>query len=434
MIPKLSWTMALLFLLTGAVARADQYDFSIPEAESKPYHLGGRLELRYLHHYLDSDAARYKLNYYDSDPGSYTQEWRALTELRGDYRYGNLQANLLSHHEYAWIDGKKDWIHDLYEGNLAFTPSPSLTLEAGKKSILWGKGYAWNPAGFINRPKDPDDPEQNLEGRTILGADIIKSVAAWSFNNVGLTAYVLPVINDWANPELGQDGDTSYALKLYLLWRDTDFDFIYFDGPGQPRSFGFDFAKNLAENIEIHGELAFRKDAGRTVIDEAGTATMLEEGQLSYLLGLRYLNAVETTFIAEYYHNGAGYSRSELDDFFFYQESAYNQWLATGNTASMDRANQLTRPYYSQRNFGRNYFYLKIVQKEPFTILYFNPWLAAIVNLQDFSFNLQPGITWAPVTDFELGLRISIPIGSANTEFGEKQDAFRPELRVIFFF
>jgi hypothetical protein len=251
---------------------------------------------------------------------------------------------------------------------------------------------------------------------------------------IGNSGYALPVIEDWANPELGRDGDISYALKLYLLWRDTDLDFIYFDGPGQPRSVGFDFAKNLAENIEIHGELAFRKDARRTVIDEAGTVTMLEEGQLSYLLGLRYLNAVETTFIAEYYHNGAGYSRSELDDFFFYQESVYNQWLATGNAAIMDRANQLTRPYYSQRNFGKNYFYLKIIQKEPFNILYFNPWLAVIVNLQDFSFNLQPGMTWAPVTNFELGLRVGIPIGSAHTEFGEKQDAFRPELRVIFYF
>jgi hypothetical protein len=429
----LSWSLALLLILSR-VAVADQYDFSIPEADPKPYHLGGRLEFRYLHHYLDSDSARYKLNYYDSDPGSYTQEWRALTEIRGDYRYGILQANFLTHHEYARIDGQEDWIHDLYEGYLALTPSVNFTFEAGKKSILWGKGYAWNPAGFINRPKDPIDPELNLEGRIILGADIIKSVATGIIDNVGLTAYALPVIEDWANPELGRDGDISYALKLYLLWRDTDLDFIYFDGPGQPRSVGFDFAKNLAENIEIHGELAFRKDARRTVIDEAGTVTMLEEGQLSYLLGLRYLNAVETTFIAEYYHNGAGYSRSELDDFFFYQESVYNQWLATGNAAIMDRANQLTRPYYSQRNFGKDYFYLKIIQKEPFNILYFNPWLAVIVNLQDFSFNLQPGMTWAPVTNFELGLRVGIPIGSAHTEFGEKQDAFRPELRVIFYF
>jgi hypothetical protein len=433
-ISVISLLVLLLPAVWAAFAEAAEYDFDIPEADQKPYELGGRLELRYLNHFLDSDAARYKLSYYNDDPGSYSQQWGALTEIRGAYRSGILQANLLTHHEWEHTEEEEEWINELCEGYLSLTPTAQITLEAGKKSILWGKGYAWNPTGFINRPKDPDDPELNLEGRSMLGVDIVESLSTTGFGNLGLTAYLLPVVDDWANPELGQDGDIFYAFKLYLLWKETDLDFIFFDGPDQPAGYGFDFSKNLAENIEAHGELAVKPDAQRIVLDDTGRANVSRKEQLSYLLGLRYLNAYDTTFIAEYYHNGAGYSRSELDDFFAYQDKAYTQRLSNNDPAIMARADRATRPYYSQRNFGQDYFYLKTTQKEPFDILYLNPWLATIVNLTDFSFNLQPGLTWAPVTNLQLDLRIGIPVGPPGTEFGEKQDSLRPELRLDWYF
>ena len=313
-------------------------------------------------------------------------------------------------------------------------PSATLTVEAGKKSFLWGKGYAWNPSGFINRPKDPDDPELNLEGFTTLGLDYIKSFSKSSLKNLAVTALLLPVLDGWENTELGQSGDVNYALKLYLLWHDTDLDFIYFGGPNQSDSYGFDFAKNLAENFEVHGELGFKKDVKRMVLDSDGKSTVSRDDQLSYLLGGRYLNAYDTTFIVEYYHNGAGYDRGELNDFFTYQDRAWRRWLTTGNDATMERADMATRPYYQQRNFGEDYLYLKITQKEPFDILYFNPWLATIVNLQDLSFNLQPGATYTPVTNLELNFRVGIPIGPAGTEFGEKPDKFRPEFWIRYYF
>jgi hypothetical protein len=190
----------------------------------------------------------------------------------------------------------------------------------------------------------------------------------------------------------------------------------------------------LAENFEVHGELGFKKNVTRTVLDSTGQAKNSRQDQLSYLLGVSYLNAVETTFIAEYYHNGAGYDRREVDDFFAYQHWTYQQWLATGNDGYMQRADMATRPYYRQRNFGEDYFYLKITQKEPLDILYFNPWLAVIISLQDLSFNLQPGMTYTPVTNLELNFRMGIPVGPAGTEFGEKQDAVRPEMWARYYF
>lgn len=429
--------LTVMLVLSGhatGVVDAGEYDFDIPEAKKESYEFGGRLETRYIYHRLDEDSARYRLNYYQDDPGADTHEWRGLVELSGSYRISFAQANFLTHHEYAATYEEDDWTNDIYEGYVSLTPTAHLTLDAGKKRLLWGKGYAWNPVGFFNRPKDPEDPALNLEGRTLLGLDLIKSLADGHLSNMGLTALLLPVVGDWANEELGGDGDLNTAFKLYLLWYDTDLDFIYFDGPQQPRSFGFDFAKNLSENFEAHGELAFQEDVPHVALDAVGTVRQTRKDHLSYLLGIRYLNRLDTTFIAEYYYNGAGYSQDELDDFYTYQETAFNQWQATGNASVMQRAGQITRPYYQQRNFGKEYFYLKVSQKEPLDILYFNPWVAAVVNLQDCSFNLQPGMTWTPVTNLELNLRVGIPVGASKTEFGEKPDTLRPEIWMRYFF
>ena len=423
----------MVFFLYPAV-HAGEYDFAIPEAKKKPYEVGGRLETRFIYHRPDEDAARYKLNYYQGNPGDDTHEWRALAELFGSYRQGIFQANLLTHHEYVDRYQDDEWSNEIYEAYVSITTGAHFTLDAGKKRFLWGKGYAWNPVGFLNRPKDPDDPALNLEGRPLFGLDLIKSFTDSCLANIGLTGLLLPIIDDWGNEDLGEYGDLNAALKFYLLWYNTDFDFIYFDGSDQKRSLGFDFAKNLAENFEVHGELAFQEDPSHIVIDASGSVRQTKENQLSYLLGVRYLNAIDTTFIAEYYHNGAGYSRDELDDFYTYQETAFKQWLATGKASVMHLTGQITQSYYQQGNYGEDYFYFKISQKEPFDVLYFNPWVATVVNLQDFSFNLQPGMAWTPVTNLELNLRVGIPVGASKTEFGEKPDALRPEIWMRYYF
>ena len=431
--------MRFLIFLIGMVvlaaqALAGEYDFAIPEARKKSYELGGRLESRYIYHRLDEDSARYKLMYFQDDPGAATHEWKESAELSAAWKKEIFQTVLLTRHEFSDSWAEDEWTHDVYEGYVSLRPAPSLTLDAGKKQISWGKGYAWNPAGFINPSKDPDDPGLSLEGRVQLGMDLIKSFETGALANAGLTALVLPVREDWANTDLGADGDVNLALKLYLLWQDTDLDFIFFDGPDQPQSLGFDFAKNLAENIEIHGELALRKDVSRLILDETGKTRQTTENPLDFLFGARYLNTVDTTFIAEYYHQGAGYDKGETEDFFIYQEEAFSQWLSSGNASVIQQAAQKTRSYYSRGNFGKDYLYLKISQKEPFDILYFTPYIATIVNLQDSSFNLQPGLTFTPVTNFELNLRVGIPMGPDNTEFGEKPDAFRPEIWVRYYF
>ena len=246
----------LALALWAGTALAGEYDFSIPEAEKKPYDLGGRAELRYVQHWLNDESDRFRLNFYDDDPGAYIDEWRPQLELRGSYSQGKVQFHALTHHEYDETYQGGDWANRVYEAYASLKPTASYTIEAGKKSYLWGVGYAWNPSGFINRPKDPDDPELNQEGYTVLGLDFIKSLSWGALDNMALTVLVLPVLDGWENTSLGQSGDIDYTAKLYLLWHDTDLDFIYFDGPTSPRVLASTLPKTLRRISRCTARLA----------------------------------------------------------------------------------------------------------------------------------------------------------------------------------
>jgi hypothetical protein len=251
---RLLYFFLALTLFLSDVSGAGEYDFDIPEANPSPYKIGGRVEARWLYHRFDENSASYKRISYEHDPGSAAKEWRALMELAGSWKKGVFQAALLTHHDYTGAVDKEGWFHKIYAGYLSIAPNAHLTLDAGKKLALWGKGYAWNPAGFINPLKDPDDPALNLEGRTLVAVDMIKSFASGHLTNMGLTVLALPVIEDWVNTDMGENGDIYFGLKLYFLLNDTDVDIIYFNGTDHPRCLGLDFARNLSENIEVHGE------------------------------------------------------------------------------------------------------------------------------------------------------------------------------------
>ena len=406
-----SWRLVpvICLMLWGLVpfpAGASEYDFAIPEADPVSWSFGGRITTRYTWHHLDDQTAGYRRVYAGTDPGANTHDRQASAELNAAWRRSCFQARVLTRHAYTRTFEQDTWNHDIYEAYLSWSPALNVTLDAGKKPMLWGTGYAWNPAGFLNRPKDPDDPSLNLEGRTLAGIDFIKSFTDRPLNNFGITALVLPVADDRFNTDFGQHGDVNTALKLYLLWYDTDIDFIFFNGPDHPLSLGLDFAGNLAENLAIHGELAFQKNALTTDFTAGSGISQATENQISGLLGLRYLNTHDTTFIAEYYHNGAGYDDSRI-------------FLPSPGR---------------QRNPGKDYLYAKVSQKEPRGILYLTTWVSAVVNLNDGSVNLQPGLTWTPVTNLEINGRIGVPLGSAQTEFGEKPDRFRPEVWVRYYF
>lgn len=82
----------------------------------------------------------------------------------------------------------------------------------------------------------------------------------------------------------------------------------------------------------------------------------------------------------------------------------------------------------------RDYLYVRISQKEPFDILYFTPSVTGILNLNDKSFSLSPELLYTGITNLELRLKTALLSGQGNSEYGEKQNDYRAELRVRYYF
>jgi len=75
-----------------------------------------------------------------------------------------IRFKFLTNHAYQDTLQETGFDNQVYEGYLSLRPNANLSLDMDKKVRSWGKGYAWNPLGFISRPKDPDEPEASLEG------------------------------------------------------------------------------------------------------------------------------------------------------------------------------------------------------------------------------------------------------------------------------
>jgi len=395
------------------------------------------LEFRPVLFGLDDDAAFYRIRFFGQDgespPKKDTQQQYNLgLRLEGTYEKGLASLyfrtdSLLWHNDQGW-----DGDIDLSEGYLSLKPSPSFTLNAGKEVVPWGKGYAFNPIAFVSRPKDPDNPTEALEGFYVVTADLIRSFKG-PLKTLALTPVILPA-TETINDDFGELSHLNFAAKLYLLLWDTDLDLVFFTGASQTPRYGFDFARNITTNFEIHGELAWITDFDKNAIDARGNLSTENTDVLRALLGIRYLTSDDMTFIVEYYHNGGGIDREDAENFYEFVDRASEIYLSTGDNSRLTQAVRLSQGTLATDKPMRDYLYLRASWKEPFDILYFTPAMTSIVNLTDKSFSLTPELLYLPKTNLEFRLRGTFLMGGSNTEYGEKQNDYKVELRVRYYY
>lgn len=415
--------LALLACLLAATAWAEDFKFDAAEFDKQPFEFGGYLELKTDRSWLRRDGSFYKLNGLALDT---LDRNTATLKLNAKYTQGITTFKLR-----ADADARRDELAGegsahFDEAYVSFKPDPGFTLDIGKQALKWGKGYAWNPVGFVERMKDPNDVELAREGYTMLAADFIRNFAddGGELKTAAFTPVLLPV-GSQTNQDFGQPNHLNVAAKLYLLYRDTDIDFTWLGQGSRGSRFGIDFSRNLSSALEIHGEWARLQDVEQRRIDVAGNVTSEIRDATSYLLGLRYLTERDTTWIAEYYRNGGGYSESQLTDF--------HRLVDSGNPALLAKARQLG-PAYGRANAGERYLYLRASQKEPFDIVYFTPSITLIGNLADRSYSLSPELLYTGVTNLDLRLRATWLHGGEHSEFGEKQNARKLELMARYYF
>jgi hypothetical protein len=411
----------------------EDYRFDVSEIEKKPYQLGGYLEFMPILFGLDQSASLYKLLFYNRSIGQTTPEYDGTLQLEGSLEKGISRFYFKSNSTYSknYAGDKSNTL--LFEGNISIKPSPTFIGEAGKKTMNWGKGYAWNPAAFLDRQKNPDDPELSREGYAVASLDFTRSWEGQALKTFSFMPVLLPVYTG-VNNEFGTTGLMNFASKFYFLLYDTDLDLMFLTGGSKPNSYGLDFSRNITTNLEMHGEFSLNSHFTKTVVSSNGYQSQTTYNAVNALLGLRYLTALDTTYILEYYRNGQGYSSQEMQDFFSFINKGYAQYMTTGNASMLNMATNLLQGPYGKMTPGMNYLYLRASQKEPFDILYLTPALTMILNLDDKSFTLTPELLYTGITNLELRLRTGFITGSSGTEFGEKPNDFRLDFRIRYYF
>jgi hypothetical protein len=422
------WIAAALTLAPVAHAGETPYTFDAADYAKKPVEFGGYLELKADHFDLNRASPFHRFNDSNTAQRANLDRGTATLKLTGKLRAGDFLLSARSHSEYSDDQSGDADEHRFDEFLLSWKPSAGISVEAGKTVLKWGKGYAWNPVGFVERPKDPNDPELAREGFTVLALDIVRSFEG-PLKTVALTTLALPVTSS-INSAYGRPGHGNLGAKLYLLAYDTDIDFYYVGRGSRGPRVGMDFSRNLSTNLEIHGEFARIRDQEFAVASANGQVARRTESVNSWLIGLRYLNERETTYIAEYYRNGTGFAQ---DEYRGYLDLAQTALQAGPASALYPRAQALT-PMYARPTPLRDYLYLRVSQKEPFDILYLTPALTTIVSLADRSYSIAPELGYTGFKDIELRARAIFLGGGHDTDFGSRQNRRRVELLMRLFF
>jgi len=430
--PCLFLLLVFVLILPAVTDAEEQYTFDVSETEKKPYHLGGYLEFKPILYGADHGAALYKLRFFNDPQGQTMPEWNGRAQLEGSYEKGLFRLYAKTNTDLKNSYSSSSERSTFYEAYSSLKPSSSLKIDAGKKTMKWGKGYAWNPVAFVDRPKDPDDPELAMEGYILASADYIKSMEG-PLKTFSFTPVLFPVY-DHLNDTFGNNYKLNAAGRFYFLLYDTDIDLLFMSGGSRSDRCGVDFSRNITTNLEVHGELAYFRNVAKNVLDISGNRYLLEDDAVSYVIGIRYLTAFDLTTIIEYYHNGTGFSGDDMKNYYAYINRGYSTYQTTGNGTILGNAQQMAEGGYGRANAMADYLYVRLSQKEPFEILYFTPAVTGMMNIHDGSFSVTPEFLYTGITNWEFRIRTGIIAGARNEEFGEKQNDYRIELRVGYYF
>ena len=425
--------LILMFWLISAVVSAEEsYTFDLGETEKKPYSVGGYIEIKPILFGLDRDSAFYKLRFYNDPQGQTLSEVNGRMQLEGSYEkdifriYAKTNTDLKSSYS---GESERTTFYELYG---SVKPSSDFKFDVGKKTLKWGKGYAWNPVAFVDRPKDPDDPELAMEGYILATADYIKSMDG-PLKTFSFTPVLFPVY-DHVNDSFGTRNKLNVAGRFYFLLYDTDIDLLFMTEGSLSDRYGADFSRNITTNFEIHGEFAYIRNFRKNTLDASGNITSREADARSYLIGVRHLTTFDLTTIIEYYHNGTGFSDDDMKSYYAFVTRGYDTYQTTGNATILGRARQMAESGYGRSSAMADYLYVRFSQKEPFDILYFTPSLTLMMNTEDKSWSMTPELLYTGITNMELRLRSRFISGVVNSEFGEKQNDYRIEIRVGYYF
>ncbi|MCP4295543.1 MAG: hypothetical protein GY786_08050 [Proteobacteria bacterium] len=400
-------TLSLLIAGVGTTLFAqddDIYSFEVDEFTKKTWEWKGSGSVALTNKLLNQNSVIYPLKISDGRSDSQDVEISIQLESRWDWDWSRLFLNGEVEVQRSTVPDAENETSVLKEAYWQLAEYEPSNYEIGKRLLRWGKGYAFNPVAFMEREKNPEDPEASREGLWVTQAVWILGKFG-GFENTSINLVYLP-INNSINEDYqsGVEEDNILGVKLYALTGRTDLDLYAVNWDQSDISYwGADFATNLTVNFELHGEYGVTENSGN------------DSHQL--LLGMRYLTENDVTWISEVFHNSSGMTQEESNALFKNIETGSN----TQKKTSLSMIQQAS-------NLNQNYGYLKVSVKEPFDWLYFTPSIAWISNLDDRSSNLIAQASYAPVDNLSIQFTGQHLLGDRYTQYGENLVQNRFEL------
>ena len=385
----------------------------------------GNLDAKYTVLRFTANSPIARLQFFQQSIPSTASQYRLEPYLNAAYTMSDVGFQMRLHGTY--YDDRRSSM-DLFEAFARYSPSIQTSFQAGKSVYTWGKGYAFNPVGFVNPAKDPENPELAQAGLLSAHVEYVGSYTSGPVQSFSALVVVVPP-GPSLNDRFGDLGNTDVAVKLSALMWDTDFDVMTYQSANAPDRYGIDLSANILENLEVHGEASLARRASRSVVIN-GVAKQEPTDALNVLAGIRFLSSTNTTIIAEYYHNGTGMQEPEFQSYRSFLLAAAD----AGTPAAVQHALQTNQSFFHTSTLMRDYVYVKALHPEPFDWLYVTPSVFALVNVNDGSLLVAAPVSYKPATNSEFIFWPTLLLGSETSEFGSRQARQRFELWMRVFF
>jgi hypothetical protein len=312
------------------------------------------------------------------------------------------------------------------EGYARASLLPWLDVEAGKRLVRWGTGYAFTPTGLLDPPRNATDPQDHLglnEGM------VMARLEAFTGSTAITLAAAAPRL-DRPNAIAGTAPRRLLALRVRTTVGGVELAAVASAADGRRASFGGNFTHVVGRRLEYHGELLVHDDESpwRPLLAPHDAPAR----HVSALLGCQYTFNPGINAIVEYYRDGNGLSAalwSRLMDVAGTGSpsalaaatatmsgpggSSSSSSSASGgggtNNAALGSGSALNRPTRSDFLFVR--------ASRANTEALFTPELIALVGLDDGGLTLVPTLRVAPtrhVQFYTRGVLLSGPARSAD--------------------
>jgi hypothetical protein len=416
---------------SGETSNDPQYSFNVPEDNNKKLIISGNLDSRFEIQSGRASSPLYNIKFYNTDKkADYYTYFQGDLNLNLDFVHNKVEFHLKTRTTYI---NPSQAEFNFLEGFGRVNFSNKVMFEMGAIRFNWGKGYAFNPAGFANPTKNPEDLNEQYSGKASAHLQFQTSVNTKALTSFALNAVVLPVFEE-INEKYGRLKKMSYAGKVYFLLFGIDIDLMAYGTKGEPFKLGMDFSKDIGGGIAVHGEASYYFNSKYYIINSSLLLEEKEKNTYSLLIGAKIKFVTDTSITLEYYYNRAGMKPSDYRNYHDLAQASYQSYVSSSDDSMINTFNSYTSSYFGSKNLGRNYVYFQIQQSDMFNLTYFNPYVSLIFNLDDRSMMIIPTLSYAPYQNMEFILYTMIAAGRAKTEYGDKKDNIKYGFRFKVFF